>query len=120
MRKHSLKPLPTLKRKADRMLQDWYRAEYPNEKCEGCGGQFNIMHHFIEKSRSTFLRYHEKNLIFLCHKCHALHHNFGDTTVMGRVILARGKEWFGWIEKMKRISVPLDRQLLEKQLIRYQ
>lgn len=106
-------------RKADRALQDWFRATYPNKKCESCGAQFQLMHHFLEKSRSTYLRYTQENLIFLCHSCHAKHHLFHDQTVMARVVLERGEEWFWWIETAKRKSVKLEERFIRDELLNY-
>ena len=118
--KVSKRPLRLLIITADRQLQDWYRDMFPNEKCESCGAKFELIHHFIEKSRSSLLRFNSINLIFLCHKCHALHHRFGDTTVMARVILKRGQEWFTEIERLKRISIQLLRGFIEDQIKKYE
>lgn len=111
-----------LKDKADRSLQDYYRAKYPDEKCESCGKQFQVMHHFVEKSQSTGLRFEPKNLIFLCYSCHFRHHRTGDSMIMGEVLQERGLEWLISIKKMKleRKGWQLDRPFLTKYLTYYQ
>ena len=121
LRKKSLQPIPRLKSKADRQLQDWHRNKYPNQKCEGeCGRHFDVMHHFIEKSRSSRLRYEEINLVFLCHHCHSLHHRFGDSTIHAKIVLKRGAEWFGKIETLRREYLDINnRKFLEGILVRY-
>jgi 5-methylcytosine-specific restriction endonuclease McrA len=93
LRRKSKNPLKRLKEKADRALQDWYRAEYEGEKCEACPAEFELMHHHLPKSQSNYGRYKQPaNLIFLCKKCHnALH--FGMYDVVSKYSLGRGKEW---------------------------
>lgn len=121
LRKHSLQPIPRLKKKADRALQDFYRREYPNARCESCPAPFQLMHHAIEKSACAGLRFEESNLVFLCHKCHARHHLRGDPEVMAEVCFGRGQEWFRGLQKLKieRKGMQLDRQFLEEQLLKY-
>lgn len=118
IKKKSLAPLPTLRRKADRALQDYYRAEYPEKLCESCAGPFELMHHAIEKSQSAGLRFEPVNLIFLCHGCHFRHHRTGDQMVMGNVTEGRGLAWWRNLKKLKleRKGWQLDRPFLEKQL----
>src|SRR3990167_658114 len=57
MRKKSKNPIKKAKNEADRALQDAYRRNYPNEKCESCGQRFYCMHHHLEKAKSNFCRY---------------------------------------------------------------
>lgn len=121
LKKKSLQPLPRLTRKADRALQDWYRREWAGRACESCGTDFELMHHFVEKSQSTGLRFEDDNLIFLCHRCHFRHHRTGDSMVMGRVVSKRGIKWLNALMKLKvdRKGMQLDRKYLEAQLIKY-
>ena len=86
--------------KADRALQDWFRATYPNNKCEVCGGQFQVMHHHIEKSKSNAGRYEHDNLIFICHSCHSKI-TFGYNNVIATYSAKRGIKW---VEKMQELS----------------
>ena len=103
--------------KADRALQDYYRTK--KLKCESCGKLSNLVHHFIEKSRCNFLRFNDKNLIPLCSKCHSLHHCFGDSTIMGNVVLKRGRKWYNTIQKLRRESLGLDEEYLSGILEKY-
>ena len=105
-RKRPRKPkLPTIgdiKAKADRALQDSFRRNNPGKKCEMClVNDFQVMHHFIWKSQSNFLRYDEKDLIFVCNPCHSKFHAFPDPTYPIKVAVMRGPEWVEYIEKNK-------------------
>jgi 5-methylcytosine-specific restriction endonuclease McrA len=104
---------------ADRALQDWYRAKYPKNRCESCGAKFQLMHHFIEKSRSARLRFEEMNLIFLCHKCHASHHRFHDARIMSRVMVRRGAEWLSALMKMEREKGQIHKFIAEQMIEKY-
>ena len=91
--------------KADRAVQDFYRAKYPNRKCEVClVNQFYCVHHFIEKSKSNSLRFNSLNLIFICKRCHSLHHCFGDSTIHAKIIEKRGLKWWIKLEKENKIK----------------
>ena len=114
MRRKSKSPLRTLITNADRALQDFFRATYPDDKCESCWRPAELRHHYIEKSRSSLLRYCTKNLIAICKSCHAKHHLYGDPTVMGRVLKKRGMRWFNWVEKQKTISIQLDEPFIRR------
>ena len=105
LRRKSKDPRKKAKDDADRALQDWYRAKYPKNRCEACGGQFEVMHHFIAKSQSNYLRYDDRNLIFLCQGCHYRHHNVGDQKIMSTVILKRGEKWHKEIIKESRKQI---------------
>jgi len=98
--------------KADTALQEYYRRKFPKDRCESCGAKANLRHHFIEKSRSNFLRYAEINLIACCSKCHSLHHSFGDSSVMARVVLKRGQDWFDMIQKLRRNTIKFNEKYL--------
>lgn len=97
---HRRKKLPTLKKlrdSADALLTPICKKQSP--KCESCGKNTEVGHHWIEKSRSNYLRYDMRNLIPLCHSCHAkIHNRFGNSVVGGldvaqRIISNRGREW---------------------------
>ena len=103
MRKKSKNPIKKAKDEADRALQDSYRRNYPNKKCEcGCGRIFSLMHHHILKSQSNYLRYHEVNLIFITKFCHDKLH-FGDLQVVARYTTNKGKKWVAEMDKLKLI-----------------
>jgi len=88
--------------KADKALQDYYRALHL--KCEVCGARAEVMHHFIEKSKSNYLRYVDINLIPLCRRCHFRHHTCGDTTIHAKIILKRGQEWLQELLRLARVK----------------
>ena len=112
--------LNKLRDKADRALQDHYRATYEGTPCESCGRPFQVMHHYVEKSQSAGLRFEPKNLIFLCHACHFRHHRTGDSMIMGEVIRKRGMKWLNEIRRLKyERKMVLDRVYLGKQLEKY-
>ena len=90
--------------KADRQVQDYYRAKFPKGRCESCGRLFSLIHHFIEKSKSNYLRFNIINFIFICKKCHSLHHCFGDSSIHARIILHKGEKWLEEIIKASRIK----------------
>lgn len=102
LRRESPQPMPRLRRKANRALQDWYRNEFVGEMCEVCDvNQFDVMHHFIIKSQSFGLRFDEINLIFICNSCHYKHHRTDDATIHGTIQSRRGDKWFNALKKKK-------------------
>src|SRR3990167_10237221 len=86
--------------KADRALQDWFRRNYPDDKCEVCGKKAEVRHHHLEKSKSNAGRYNHDNLIVLCHFCHSKI-VFGDNNIVAIYSIRRGEEW---LEKMKQLK----------------
>lgn len=104
MRKISKNSIRRLKIKADRLLQDWFRIHCPFLKCEICGKNFEVMHHFVEKSKSNYLRYHPTNLIPLCNFCHSKIQ--WDNTIQVKIALKMGDDWFSIIEFLKQIKRP--------------
>jgi hypothetical protein len=105
--------------KADRALQDWYRANY-DEMCEGCGkNKFQLMHHFIEKHSSAFLRFNKLNLIFLCISCHFKHHRLADSRIHANIILKRGNRWLKSLMTKSIKPFQLTDLYLKKQLKKY-
>jgi 5-methylcytosine-specific restriction endonuclease McrA len=109
-----------LKKKADRALQDWYRAKYPDNRCESCNAPFQVMHHYVPKSQSAGLRFEHDNLIFLCHGCHFRHHRTGDPDVMGTVEV-RGLKWVARVRtiRLARKDWTLTHKLFNEQLTKY-
>ena len=120
LKKNSYSELRILITKADRALQDWYRWKYKGTLCESCGKKFELMHHFIEKSRSTYLRFNKINLIYSCHSCHSLHHRFSDASVMARVIAKRGLKWLNRLLKLKGEHMSLTKKIAEEMIEKFE
>ncbi len=90
-----------LKRKLDAVIQKHYIKKYP---ISILGGKTEVMHHFIFKSQSEYLRYKEKNLIPLTNSQHFTLHN-KDGSLSAEIAFIKGKKWFDWIKKSRRILV---------------
>ena len=93
--------------KADRALQDWFRAMYPNKKCEvaGCRNTFSLMHHHLEKSISNAGRYNHDNLIFICKFHHDKIHLSGDRAqIIAKYTITKGKDWVKRMDKLRKES----------------
>ncbi len=86
--------------KADSLMQDIGRKL--TDKCEVCGKDNQVGHHFITKQASSYLRYDWKNLIPLCHACHFNHHIKSDPHVSATIIRKRGQDWYNYLEKNRR------------------
>lgn len=89
--------------KADAKLTPIIKALHP--QCEACGHETQVAHHWIEKSRSLHLRYDIRNLIPLCHSCHAKIHNRFGNSVAGCLDVAdiiRSKRGEQWYQDMRR------------------
>jgi len=61
------------------------------------------MHHFVPKSASAFLKFDERNLIPLCHRCHFAHHSKADPVIHAVIIGKRGWKWFEELTLDRRI-----------------
>ena len=110
MKKSSLKRKTKLRKrskskalldKADRILQNYFRREFPGDKCEACGARAEVRHHHIEKSKSNFLRFHPKNLVALFYSCHSKI-SFGHNDIIAIYSVRRGKKWVEEINRLKR------------------
>lgn len=120
LRKHTLRPIEKLKTDADRAVQDFFRATYPDKRCEVCGGPFQVVHHPIPKSLSARLRYDEKNFAYICHSCHFAHHRRGDPHIHATLIKKRGQKWMDNLEKLRREYLDINnRKFLECVLAKY-
>lgn len=101
-----------LRKIADKELQ--IANKRLNKACEACGGANQVGHHWIEKSRSSFLRYDLRNIIPLCNSCHSKIHNiFGNSIVGGlniaeTIINKRGREWKELMDKLQPTYVKTD------------
>ena len=117
-KRKKLKKIGKLKEEADRAMQDHFRQVKTH--CEMCGGKYQVAHHYIFKSQSNYLRYEEKNLIWVCQKCHYKFHNNYAQTMVAQLIKQRGQEWSDWIEARKRLLKSDNRAELEKLKTKYQ
>src|SRR3990167_784827 len=100
-KKKKLKTIGKLKAEADRAVQDAYRRDNPGKKCEMCNKPYQVLHHFIFKSQSNYLRYEPRNYVFVCNGCHYKFHQ-PDPMIYIRLNKLRGQEWADWIEAHKR------------------
>ena len=120
-KRKKLKPIGKLKEEADRAMQDSFRRNNPGKKCEMClVNDFQVMHHFIWKSQSNYLRYVEKNLVFVCNKCHSKFHAFPDPTYPIKVAKMRGQKWVDYIESHKHKLKSDSRAELQSIIDKYQ
>lgn len=119
MKRKKLPSIVKLKAKADTNLQNYYRATCSDKRCEICKGQYEVLHHFIFKSQSNYLRYELKNLIFVCRKCHYKFHNNYAQSAVAKIIKQRGQGWSDWIEAHKRLLKNDNRAELESIIKRY-
>lgn len=117
-----VKTTSQLKKLADKKLQEVNHALHKN--CEACGGQNQVGHHWIEKSRSSFLRYDLRNIIPLCNSCHSKIHNiFGNSIVGGlnvaeKIISIRGKKWKLLMDKLQPEYVKTNNAFYEENTAR--
>lgn len=117
-----LPSLKTLRNKADALLQQ--KNHSLHRHCEACGGSNQVGHHWIEKSRSSFLRYNLENIIPLCNSCHSKIHNiFGNNIVGGLniaeiIIKKRGQEWKEKMDKLQPTYQKVDRAYYEEAIHR--
>lgn len=120
MKKKSTSKRRKLIDKADRLLQDWMRIKHQGEVCEVCGEPFEVSHHFIPKSQSTVLRFDEKNLIKLCHKCHYGIHRTGRASLyIAQIATQRGQNWVKYITTQKNKITTLKTKDLEDKINYY-
>lgn len=89
-------PRTVLKRHLDRLIQQIYVKKYP--KCLVSDDPTDVMHHFVPKSRSLYLRYDVRNLIPLCKSCHAKHH-WGDPKIHAIILKKKGWDWYENLNK---------------------
>lgn len=87
-------------KKCDDLLQDINRLKFV--QCEVCGGKNEVAHHVITKALSSFLRYNLANLAHICFNCHFRHHIQSDPSILAKLIEIRGKEWYDWLENVRR------------------
>jgi len=113
--------LTITKEKADSLLTPIIKKKIP--RCESCGRPTEVAHHWIEKSRSSFLRYDlENNLIGLCHSCHSkLHNRFGNSItgaydVADTIVRKRGQKWKEEMDVLGRKTIKVNLKYYENKL----
>lgn len=85
-------------KKCDKLLSPIIIKLYP--RCLLCGGQTQVAHHHVHKSKSLILRYHIPNLIPLCNGCHLkLHYN--ESYWASKIVEIRGMKWFRDLDRLK-------------------
>jgi hypothetical protein len=105
MRKFSKTNKSELRRKADKLLQDYIRAKYIDQYCLNCGiNPVQVGHHFISKKSSNALRYYLPNIIPLCNKCHSLV-TFQPHLVEPKICFILGEEWYNDLMEVKLAGV---------------
>lgn len=121
-KRSKLPPLKKLRDKADSLLTPICKKRSP--QCECCDKPTEVGHHWIEKSRSAYLRYDLRNIVALCHSCHAKIHNRFGNSVMGGfdvaeiIIRKRGREWKEQLDLDQPKYVKVDRAFYEKNIDR--
>lgn len=94
-----------MRNKADKLLTPIIKKMHP--QCLLCGGETQVAHHHVHKSKSTRLRYEIDNLIPLCHECHIrLHMN--ESFWASKIVTIKGMDWFRRVEKMGQEIVKAD------------
>lgn len=100
-------------RKLDKLFQQEMIQKMPYSIL---GGRTEVIHHFIYKSQSTFLRYEPKNAIPLTNAQHFTLHSKGG--LEAKIGLLMGKERLDWLDKHKSILVKRDKCYLEELLLK--
>ena len=100
----SQKKKSNLKKKADKMLQEYGRSKY--KSCEVCGREYTCLHHYYPKSVSFALRYNLDNCVAICNGCHCRHHQANDPSIHDRVREKRGQDWLDKLTREKGVYTP--------------
>ena len=120
MRKKKKTEKSKLEKKADKLLTPV--AKKRNPRCESCGAETQVGHHWIEKSRSNKLRHDMRNIVSLCHKCHFRIHNKYGCSVVGAldvaevIIKKRGRQWKNEMDRESQESIKYDVNYLLNQM----
>lgn len=113
-------PTTKLQEKCDSFLTPIIKKKKPF--CESCGQPTQVAHHWIEKSRSNFLRYDFDNLIALCNSCHVkIHNRFGSSIsgaydVADTIIKKRGKKWKKDMDILGKKLIKINKKYYEDKL----
>ncbi len=99
--------LGKLQKECDAMMQEIGCVLFPRSLISG--RQTQVMHHLVEKSTSSKLRYDWENLIPLTHQEHEAAHN--GQSMKDRIIeLKGGKVWFEGLRRKGREIIKVDKQ----------
>jgi len=96
------KPKSTIRKKADKLLQDYIRAKHKGELCWVCGEKPIVCgHHFIYQSQSLSCRYYLPNLIPICRDCHLYAHRW-QNLFSAKMTAKLGEAWLNDIEEQRK------------------
>ena len=98
-----------LQKVADRLYQEVLLSE--NKVCFGCGRHSEVIHHFIPKSLSAYLRYDDLNGIPLCGKCHFSHHSKYDPEIILKVKEKMGRYRLSYLRNHRKDEERWTRQV---------
>jgi hypothetical protein len=96
-RKQSLK---SLQRLADKLYQVKLIRQKPISAVSGQPTE--VIHHFIYKSQSAYLRYDYDNGVPLTNKEHNQHHLSGDPMIVAKIIKHYGQAWVDDLQERRR------------------
>lgn len=105
-------PLTKLQKETDKKLQLKIKELF--KKCEVCGKECQVGHHFFPKSIASILRYDFDNVVHICNSCHFKHHIQGDPKIHATIIKNRGKLWYDKLEKKSHLYNKVDKQFYLK------
>lgn len=114
-KKKKLPPLGKLQKQCDKKMQEVGKLLYPKSIISGLPTE--VMHHLIEKSVSSRMRYDWENLIPLTNAEHCRLHQSGDLDIVTKIIKAKGGlEWFEKLRKRGREIIKINREYYEQQM----
>jgi 5-methylcytosine-specific restriction endonuclease McrA len=102
-----LKTIASLRKKADRLLQELGRLTYT--QCLACRKPMSCLHHYYPKSMSSALRYNMNNCIPICAGCHIRHHS-GDPSIHNIINTKMGEDWLKSLKKDKDKIIKTNRE----------
>lgn len=97
------------KQKIKRGLDRFIQVTYLFEDCLVCSNKASVLHHYVPKAQSLYLRWRKENLIPLCFGCHFAHHSKGDPYIHQTILKRKG---FLWADKIN-----IDRRIIFKDTI---
>ena len=108
IKKKSPAKIPTLRRKAEKLWQQAFKALHPDETCMLCNKKYyEVVHHFISQSSSANLKFDFTNGIPLCTDCHCRLH-LGETGCEStRIAKQKSGTWWDYIEEAKRTKITM-------------
>ena len=91
------------KQKLKRELDKYIQTTYLFKECTVCSSKATVLHHYVPKAQSLYLRWRNENLIPLCSGCHFAHHTKGDPYIHQTILKRKGMKWADFLEKDRRI-----------------